>query len=249
MAIAYIDYSAMEFMISAALSDGHLGPRNRMAEMYASGDPYLSFAKAVGAVPKDATKKSHEAVRDKYKNMLLASLYGMTTGTLASRLGVSWIEGNEMLNQHHETFAQYWAWSDDWIQHALQTGVMWTAMGWFCRVGITEFNERSIRNWPIQSAGADILRIACILAMRHGIKLLAPVHDAVLIEAPIERIEADVALMREIMRRASRIVLNKDRNGTFELRTDFKIVRYPDSYSDARGDKVWDDVMRLLTDR
>ena len=72
MAIAYIDYSAMEFMISAALSDGHLGPRNRMAEMYASGDPYLSFAKAVGAVPKDATKRSHSAMRDKYKNMLLA---------------------------------------------------------------------------------------------------------------------------------------------------------------------------------
>ena len=51
------------------------------------------------------------------------------------------------------------------------------------------------------------------------------------------------------MRRASRIVLNKDRNRTFELRTDFKIVRYPDSYSDQRGDKVWDDVMRLLTER
>ena len=42
-------------------------------------------------------------------------------------------------------------------------------------------------------------------------------HDAVLIEAPIERIEADVALMQEIMRRASRIVLNADAAGTHEL--------------------------------
>ena len=100
-----------------------------------------------------------------------------------------------------------------WVQHALQTGVMRTAFGWTCRTGITEFNERSIRNWPVQAAGADILRIACILAARHGIKLLAPIHDAVLIEAPIERIEADVALMQEIMRRASRIVLNADRRG------------------------------------
>jgi hypothetical protein len=249
MAVAYIDYSAMEFMISAVHSDGHLGPRNHMAEMYQSGDPYLSFAKAVGAVPKDATKQSHSAVRDKYKNMLLASLYGLSAASLSARLGVSFYEGNEMLNQHHETFAQYWAWSDDWVQHALQTGVMWTPMGWFCRTGITEFNERSLRNWPVQSTGADILRIACILAVRHGIKLLAPIHDAVLIEAPIERIEADAALMQELMRRASRIVLNKDPAGTFELRTDCKIIRYPDSYSDARGDKVWDDVMRLLADR
>ena len=104
---------------------------------------------------------------------------------------------------------------------------MRTAMGWTCHTGVLELNERSIRNWPIQSTGADILRIACIMATRRGIKLLAPVHDAVLIEAPIERIEADVALMREIMRRASRIVLNATADGQHELRTDVKIVRHP----------------------
>ena len=40
-------------------------------------------------------------------------------------------------------------------------------------------------------------------------------------------IEADVALMREIMRRASRVILNPTADGTIELRTDFKIVRHP----------------------
>jgi DNA polymerase I len=154
-----------------------------------------------------------------------------------------------MLNQHHELFAQYWRWSDDWAQHALQTGVMRTPMGWTCRTGITEFNERSIRNWPIQATGADILRIACIMATRHGIKLLAPVHDAVLIEAPIDRIEADVALMQEIMRRASRIVLNANANGTHELRTDANIIRYPDRYRDKRGIEIWDRVLEILAKR
>ena len=67
-----------------------------------------------------------------------------------------------------------------------------------------------------------------------------------LIEAPIERIEADVALMREIMRRASRIVLNADAAGTHELRTDYKIIRYPDRYSDKRGAKIWTEVVELL---
>jgi hypothetical protein len=126
---------------------------------------------------------------------------------------------------------------------------MRTALGLMCRTGITEFNERSIRNWAIQACGADILRISCIMATRHGIKLLAPVHDAVLIEAPIERIEADVALMREIMRRASRIVLNVDSDGTHELRTDYTIVRYPDRYSDKRGEQIWAKVLRFLTER
>jgi DNA polymerase-1 len=87
-----------------------------------------------------------------------------------------------------------------------------------------------------------------ILAARHGIKLLAPVHDAVLIEAPIERIEADVALMQEIMRRASRIVLNGDASGMHELRTDAKIIRYPDRYADKRGEDIWTYVLRHLAE-
>ena len=68
-------------------------------------------------------------------------------------------------------------------------------------------------------------------------------HDAVLIEAPIERIEADVALMQELMRRASRVVL-----GAHELRTDAKIIRYPDRYTDRRGDAVWANVLQLLAE-
>jgi DNA polymerase I len=250
MAAAYVDYSSMEFLIAASLSDGHCGPVNAMLAMYESGDPYLSFAKRVGAVPQTATKKSHEEVRDKYKTMLLAVQYGMSVQTLAARLQVSFFEAHEMLSQHKELFSQYWAWSDDWVAHALQTGVVRTAFGWHHYIGIIgTVNERSIRNWPVQAVGADILRIACILAARHGIKLLAPVHDAVLIEAPIERIEADVALMQEIMRRASRIVLNATAAGTHELRTDAKVTRYPGRYTDKRGDEIWAHVMELLDEQ
>ena len=249
MAVAYIDYSSMEFLIAASLSDGHSGPINNMLEMYQSGDPYLGFAKAVGAIPSWGSKQTHGEIRDKYKIMLLASQYGMSTETLAARLGVSTFEAHEMLNQHREQFSQYWRWSDDWVQHALQSGIMRTAFGWTCRTGVTEFNERSIRNWPIQSAGADILRIACILAARHGIRLLAPIHDAVLIESSITQIDADVMLMREIMRRASRLVLNATAEGTHELRTDYTIVRYPDRYSDKRGAAIWHRVMQLLVEQ
>lgn len=168
----------------------------------------------------------------------------MQVEALALRLGISMFEAHEMLCQHRELFAQYWQWSDDWVQHALQAGTMQTVYGWECRTGITEFNERSIRNFPVQAAGAEILRIACIIMHRHGIKLCAPVHDAVLIEAPTDQIEADAALAQEIMRRASRIVLSG--RTTIELRTDTKIVRYPDRYTDKRGVAVWDRVLELL---
>jgi len=140
-----------------------------MLDMYRSGDPYLSFAKRVGAAPQTATKQSHGDVRDKYKNMLLSVQYGMSPLTLAGRIGVSTFEAHEMLGQHRELFAQYWAWSDDYVAHALQTGVVQTVFGWTHYIGIIgAVNERSLRNWPVQATGADILRVACILAVRHG---------------------------------------------------------------------------------
>jgi DNA polymerase I len=152
-AIAYIDYSAMEFLIAGVLSDEHRGSRNPMVDFYNSGDPYLTYAKSVGAAPPHATKATHREVRDMYKVVLLATLYGIAAEALASRTGVSVFEARAMLERHREVFFQYWRWSDDWFQHSLQTGIMRTAMGWTCRTGVLELSERSIRNWPIQSTG------------------------------------------------------------------------------------------------
>ena len=75
----------------------------------------------------------------------------------------------------------------------------------------------------------------------YGLRLIAPVHDALLLEAPIDHIERDVALLQDIMRRASRCVL-----GGYELRTDVAIVRYPNHYTDSRGDEIWSHVTALL---
>jgi DNA polymerase-1 len=238
-AVAYIDWSSMEFQIAAVHSEC-----KPMLELYATGSPYIEFAKRFDAAPRTATKNTHAEVHETYKVVLLGSQYGMQTETLAQRLGVPAFAAHEMLGQHRGLFNQYWAWSEDWVAHSLDAGVMHTAFGWTCRTGITEFNARSISNFPVQATGADILRVACIMAARHGMELCAPVHDAVLIEAPIERIEADVALMREIMRRVSRIVLNAEPG--YELRTDAAIVRYPDRYFDKRGVKTWTTVLDLL---
>lgn len=243
MAVAYVDWSSMEFMIAAALSGDPL-----MLAFYLGGDPYLSFAKRVGTAPASATKATHGTLRDQYKVALLAAQYGIKAEALAGRLGVSTITAHEMLAQHRELFSTYWRWTHDWLARALDTGLMWTPLGWECRTGVIEFNERSITNFPVQATGADIMRIACIWATRRGLRLCAPIHDAILIEAPIDRIERDAALLQELMRRASRVVLNPTTDGTLELRTDAKIVRYPDRYSDPRGEEIWNDVLALLAE-
>jgi hypothetical protein len=250
-ALAYIDYSSMEFLAAAGLSNGHTGPNNPMLDLYRSGDPYLNFGKIIGYIPPDATRETPgvEVIRERLKVLCLGVQYGMQTSTLATRLGVSEIEAREMLLHHRGLFSQYWHWSEDWLHHSLNSGTMRTVFGWECATGIAEFNERSIRNWPVQANCADLFRLAYVWGSRHGLTLIAPVHDAVLLESSEDRIEADVALMQEIMRRASRVILNPAADGTIELRTDFKIIRHPGRYTDKRGTELWETVLKLLAER
>ena len=250
-ALAYIDYSSVEFGGAATLSDGHLGPSNPMLDLYESGDPYLNFGKTVDQIARDATREMPGvgAKREQLKVLCLGTQYSMQALTLSTRLGVSYLEAYEMLRLHHGLFSQYWAWSEDWLHHSLDSGMMRTVFGWQCATGISELNDRSIRNWPIQSTCADMFRLAYVWGTRHGLSLIAPVHDAVLLEAPEDRIEHDVALMREIMRRASRVILNPTADGTFELRTDAKIIRYSDRFTDPRGTELWETVLKLLAER
>jgi hypothetical protein len=241
MAVAYVDYSSMEFFVAAALSGDPV-----MIEFYRSGDPYLTFAIRVGAAPSWATKKTHTELRDRYKTGLLAIQYGITEFTLAARLNISVFAAREMIAQHKQLFGVYWQWAEDWVHHALDTGLMWTPFDWQCHVGILEHNERSIANFAIQATSADILRLAIVLADRAGLELLAPVHDALLLHASAERIERDTARLKNIMRRASRLVLNARPNGTLELRTDATIVVYPNRFTDKRGIEFWNKILKLL---
>jgi hypothetical protein len=145
-----------------------------------------------------------------------------------------------MLQCHREIYSRFWAWSDNAVNHAILCGRQWTSFGWTLRVPI-EPNPRSLRNFHMQSAGAEMLRIACCLGTEAGIEVCAPVHDAVLICSPLERLEKDVEEMRRHMAEASRIILCG-----FELRTEARLVRYPDHYSDKRGERMWREVMALL---
>jgi DNA polymerase I len=86
-----------------------------------------------------------------------------------------------------------------------------------------------------------MLRLACCLATERGIEVCAPVHDAVLICAPLDRLEHDVAATQAAFAEASRVVLNG-----FELRSEAKIVCWPDRYSDARGRRMWQETLSLV---
>jgi DNA polymerase I len=164
--IAYIDWAQQEFGIAAALSGDPL-----MMEAYRSGDPYLAFAKQVGAVPKGATKASHKAEREQYKACVLAVQYGMGEEGLASRIGQPPIRARELLRLHRETYRVFWRWSDAAVDHAMLNGSLHTVFGWRVQVP-TNANPRSLRNFPMQANGAEMLRLACCLATERSIEFV-----------------------------------------------------------------------------
>ena len=92
----------------------------------------------------------------------------------------------------------------------------------------------------MQANGAEMLRIACCLATERGVEVCCPIHDAVLICAPLKRLDEDMARTRAAMVEASQAVLSG-----FELETDAHVVRYPARYMDARGKTMWERVCGL----
>jgi len=234
-AIAYIDYEQQEFGLAAALSGDEA-----MKEAYNSGDPYLTFAKQAGAVPDDATKQSHKSERDQFKVCALAVQYGMGANSLANKLGESKHRGKELLRLHKETYPRYWSWSDAVEAAAILEGKITSVFGWEVRAR-GDANPRSLRNFPLQSNGAEMLRLACCLGTESGITVCAPVHDALLIEGASDEIDDLVARTQAIMTESSLLV-----TPVFPLRTDSEVVRWPDRYMDPRGSKMWNAVMKTL---
>ena len=105
-------------------------------------------------------------------------------------------------------------WSERVIDTGLLRGEISTLFGW--RAGVVEGTKvTTLKNFPAQAHGAEVLRAACSLIVEDGIRLCAPIHDAVLVEAPIDEIDAVVERTRRHMAQASRDVL-----GGLEIGTD-----------------------------
>ena len=150
--IAYIDWSQQEFGIAAALSGD-----KAMQAAYQSGDPYLAFAKQAGAVPADATKQTHGAERELFKQCVLAVQYGMGAEGLALRIGQPVIVARDLCGptaRHIGILAVV----GRGRRYAMLHGSLHTVFGWHAHRRDT--NPRSLRNFPMQANGAEMLRLA-----------------------------------------------------------------------------------------
>ena len=237
-AIAYIDWSQQEFGIGAALSQDA-----NMLTAYQSGDPYLAFGKQISKVPADGTKQSHAKEREICKQCILGVQYGMEAWSLSKRIGCNQAQAEEFLNLHKQTYATFWQWNDAFVEEAKERGYTESLYGWRLNVDANS-NPRSLRNFPMQANGAEMLRMAANLVVESDIPVCCLVHDAILIEADANEINSAIALTEEAMRTASKKMLNG-----LELRMDVQIVRHPDRFETDRGKEIWNYVISFLKEQ
>ncbi len=229
--LAYIDWGQQEIGIAAKLS----GDQKMMAA-YQSGDPYLEFAKEAGAAPKDATKKTHKAIRNHFKSCLLGVLYGMEEQSLAADTKLPVVRARDLLRMHRQTYPGFWKWLASLLAFAAFRKFLVTVFGWRIHVG-AEVRPTSLKNFLMQANGAEMLRLACCYATERGVTICAPVHDAIMIIAPLELLDEHIRIAQEAMSDASAAVL-----GGFRLNTDVNVTRYPDHYEpdDEDAKRMWD---------
>jgi DNA polymerase I-like protein with 3'-5' exonuclease and polymerase domains len=238
MALASVDYCQQEFGIGAALSEDPA-----MAEIYRAGDLYMALAIRVGAAPEGATAETHPEARDRHKTVTLATQFGQTEVGLGQRLDIPPIYAARLIEDFWKSFPRYRQWSRDVYDTAClrRPRVMEAAFGWRATCGPFLERELSIRNWPLQATGSEILRVAMLKCMEEGVRVCAPIHDALLIEAPERDVKDAIETTQRVMREAGEVALSG-----FVLRTDAKVIRHPNRYADKRGVDTWNTIHEML---
>lgn len=238
--LAYVDWSSQEFMIGAALSSDP----NMLAD-YQGGDVYLAFAIRAGLAPAGATKHSHKAARQRAKAIVLGTSYGMGAESIARDAGLLVDEARELLLRHRTTYSRYWRFVEDTQTTGALGFPLRTTFGWTRQIkpGKVGINLRSLGNWPMQANGAEMMRLACSKVTEAEIGLCCPVHDALLIEAPLETLDETCDIVQTIMQETSEVVLGAGN----VVRTGADVVRFPDVYVDENAGNVYNRVMRLAS--
>lgn len=215
-ALAVIDFCSQDIGIAAAMS----GDTTLLAD-YFSEDIYLRFMVQAGLAPEGATKATHSFERDIGKVVMLGVAYGMKAYGVAHRLNLSQREATNLILAHQRRYPRFWAWQGHIVETAASAGLISTQSGWCMRVD-DNTKESTLKNWPIQATGADILRKAVLLCQQAGVQVIATNHDALMIESDLTSIERITQQTEQCMAVASEMVIG------VALKTESSICKFPD---------------------
>lgn len=256
-----LDYGGQEVAIAAMLSQD-----KAMQQAYESLDPYSDFAIRAGAMPTDefeeklkelgdraaATKfmkGKYPEIRQIYKGVVLGVQYGMGAEALAEVLTSStkkpWTkeQAKELLQKHMEAYPDFWRWRNATLAIYENLGQPLELGGGWC-LGPDNPNSLSVANAPIQGAGAAILRRAQYLAVREGIPIVAPLHDALYAVSDSDKAEGYAAALQVIMDQAITDILGE--LATFKIRIDVDLYPHDKLYVVEKAESFYNEFKHII---
>ena len=136
------------------------------------------------------------------KVLQLGISYGMGVPSLARGLDRHPLIASEIIERHKRKYTRFWQWRENAVQVAMLDRRIESIFGWPLHLS-TSPNRRTLYNFPMQSGGSEMLRLATVRLCEAGIVPVMLVHDGILFEeADKERIEH----AKEIMLQAGRDV-------------------------------------------
>lgn len=224
--LGYVDWEAQELGIAAKRSGDPA-----LLRAYGSGDVYIANAIAFGWAEPGATKDSAASARSKSKVATLGLNYSMGARSLSVHMGDPLCEAKIIKEKHRVAYRRFYDWTNVHTRRLLEDGTA-AVLDWEIH---THPRHRpritSLNNWPVQSTGASMMRMALVMAVERGVSVRAPVHDAFAFCAPVDEFEDQKRTLIECMEEASRVVLDG-----FEINAEVEKVVLPgEHYFDDRG--------------
>ena len=197
------DYSQIELRLAA-----HMADVPQLKEAFAEGADIHSRTaiELFGEVNRDT--------RAKAKTVNFAILYGISRWGLAGRLEIPADEAQAIISRYFERFPGISDYMQRTLEDARSKGYTETLFGrktWFPRINSKNQNERAgseraAINAPIQGTSADIIKRAMVRmdaaladAGLADVKMLLQVHDELVFEAPLGKVDAAIPVIRGIM--------------------------------------------------
>ena len=237
-AVADLDYSRQEWWVGS-----HLAGDLDMQSAVRSEDIHIELARRCGQWPEGATKKTHKAVRDKFKAVSYAINYGAQPPRLSQEAEIPLREAEQLHAAIQREFPVFFAWTRDVVAKAQRDGVIRSPLGFAMHV----VDEPGFRTKPttlldfmMQSGGADMTRTAARLAVEEGLPVCFVHHDSLTVDGPESEIEDVVERTKAVMAKAAVEVVG------IGIPVDSRIVRHPDSLLEPEDAERWAELMEAL---
>jgi len=201
------DYSQIELRLLA-----HISEDENLINAFLNGiDVHASTASKVFDVPIECVTKE---MRYRAKAVNFGIIYGQTKYGLAKAIGISISQAERFIEKYFETYPKVKEYMDRTVATVEQNGYLETMFGrkrYFLTElespisSVREFGRRAAINFPIQGAGADLIKkamIECHKKMHEAnlkSKMIIQVHDEIVIEAHKKEIKAVTNIVKDAM--------------------------------------------------